>query len=327
MKQLWFRGSHCDVGGGYAVDHTATSDEALAWLVFEAVQCGLRLGTPFPLTSEQDIKQALGLATTPNGIPVVHSELFEQPLWALTGMAVRDTQHVTLDNGNTYEIKPTEHPSVGVSRLAFPKDTSWAKSRPKKSLWICSIMIPALLLLIGQQLLVQPSVDGLLANLVATAENVGPLLEQNISFAYWQLSWWKDFSPMPGLSKYHLPHWAVVWDFALIAAYAYVLAWFAVAGFAKSASLRRVNDPVPQTLNRLGWALPVAVFSDVLENLSTLLVISCYALGWEIVGAMFAVPMSLFAISKIIGIVGVFVLILMPVSRTFRPLRASYQSV
>ena len=41
VQQVWFPGVHCDVGGGYA--ETGLSDEALRWMVEEAVTAGLLL--------------------------------------------------------------------------------------------------------------------------------------------------------------------------------------------------------------------------------------------------------------------------------------------
>jgi T6SS, Phospholipase effector Tle1-like, catalytic domain len=40
LKQYWFPGVHCDVGGGYA--ETGLSDRALLWMMTEAEDCGLR---------------------------------------------------------------------------------------------------------------------------------------------------------------------------------------------------------------------------------------------------------------------------------------------
>lgn len=39
VKQLWFAGVHCDVGGGYGA--TGLSDVALRWMIDEATSCGL----------------------------------------------------------------------------------------------------------------------------------------------------------------------------------------------------------------------------------------------------------------------------------------------
>ncbi len=43
LKQVWFPGSHCDVGGGYAESQSGLSKHALAWMAREAAEAGLLL--------------------------------------------------------------------------------------------------------------------------------------------------------------------------------------------------------------------------------------------------------------------------------------------
>jgi hypothetical protein len=43
VKQLWFAGVHCDVGGGYAEAESGLSKIALQWMLDEARAFGLRL--------------------------------------------------------------------------------------------------------------------------------------------------------------------------------------------------------------------------------------------------------------------------------------------
>jgi uncharacterized protein (DUF2235 family) len=43
LKQVWFPGVHCDVGGGYPEGESALSDVALKWMLDEALQAGLLL--------------------------------------------------------------------------------------------------------------------------------------------------------------------------------------------------------------------------------------------------------------------------------------------
>lgn len=46
LRQVWFPGVHCDVGGGYAVKESRLSDNALYWMMDEAMAAGLRIN-PF----------------------------------------------------------------------------------------------------------------------------------------------------------------------------------------------------------------------------------------------------------------------------------------
>lgn len=50
MKQVWFCGSHTDVGGGYA--ECGLSNIALTWMVHEAAQAGLRIYPGAPILEE-----------------------------------------------------------------------------------------------------------------------------------------------------------------------------------------------------------------------------------------------------------------------------------
>ena len=45
MKQVWFPGVHCDVGGGYPEPECGLSKIALQWMIDEARQAGLMLDT------------------------------------------------------------------------------------------------------------------------------------------------------------------------------------------------------------------------------------------------------------------------------------------
>ena len=100
LLQLWFPGSHCDVGGGYTTAQAALSDTAFAWLVSEAVNCGLRMtGYEPPLNDEAAVLHHLARvhdAPPANRKVRVHSELTGMALWALTGMSVRDTTRVVM---------------------------------------------------------------------------------------------------------------------------------------------------------------------------------------------------------------------------------------
>lgn len=53
LQQVWFPGSHADVGGGYRPGEDVLSDNALRWMASEAERVGLRLATeaPWPLRS------------------------------------------------------------------------------------------------------------------------------------------------------------------------------------------------------------------------------------------------------------------------------------
>ena len=315
MKQLWFRGAHCDVGGGYEGGSTAISDAALAWLVSEATQCGLQVHANGPLLdSELSVSQALQRVYPPSATLTIHSELYNTCLWALTGMAVRDTQRIKLDDGQEHVVEAVEHPSVGANKAAFPSDTSWRAARPFRSALVCLALIPLLLIALGQ-LLSQPMFIGELVHDAALVISFIPeYLQQNIAFARWQLFWLLDRDLTAGLANFWAPRWALMWDFVLIAAYAYVLAWFAVAAFERNAGLRRVGNRVPPVLARLGWALPIAVFADIGENVATWVTITLLSNELIALAFMAALAMSILSLIKFAGLIGTVMLCVLPTS-------------
>lgn len=98
VRQMWFRGSHAGVGGGYA--DTDLSDVALEWMMDEAAAAGLRF-TPEP-------------ALRPDPLGQIHKQLERQPFWQLSGSWPRWHPCVVPRAGDPY---PSEgfgvlHPSV-----------------------------------------------------------------------------------------------------------------------------------------------------------------------------------------------------------------------
>ena len=79
VKQLWFPGVHCDVGGGYGV--TGLSDIALDWMFEEAANAGLVFGANFRQQLKPDPRGVLhdsvkgvfkALRTRPRNVPEVN---------------------------------------------------------------------------------------------------------------------------------------------------------------------------------------------------------------------------------------------------------------
>ena len=145
-------------------------------------------------------------------------------------------------------------------------------------------------------------------------KDLGGYLQQNTRFLEWQLLWWLNGNLETGIFQFASPRVTLLFDFALIATYAYVLSWLVVRAFARIAGLRRAGDGAEDFkmtwLNRLGWALPLAVFSDVAENVMTLVVIQCISANWQLLGKLSAVAMSVFTASNLIGLLGVLVLLI-----------------
>ncbi len=329
IKQLWFHGAHGDVGGGYRLAETAISEQALRWMVSEAVQCGLRLSSRLgafaghTLSTEDTVGQALHVVYQDNDPStatihrvIAHSQLRQTPLWAITGMAVRSTNSIQLDDEKSaLDITPVAHPSVAAQALRFPQDTVWVKSHDRLWFGLGLVLVVGFMLLIGY-FQTNPS------NVVSENQNLLQQLvtylqlniSQNISFARWQLLWWRSEHLETSIYQFASPRTALVADLALIITYAYVLSWMAVRAFARIARLRQVGDGVDtfstKWLNRLGWALPVAVFADVGENIVSWFVITFIAANWEGTSLVLAALMTLLATAKFVGLIGVAVLLL-----------------
>jgi hypothetical protein len=111
--------------------------EPLAWLVTEAVGCGLRLhhqGQPLEredrtaAANSQTIEHIarrsdpVAAGTAPR---IINNELHRTPIWALTGLALRDTRRVTINGTPDVPARMAEHPRVAAWTAAYPKETIW----------------------------------------------------------------------------------------------------------------------------------------------------------------------------------------------------------
>jgi uncharacterized protein (DUF2235 family) len=67
VKQVWFAGSHSDVGGSYPEAESGLSQIALDWMVREAERAGLR--------TDPDEKAAILAPQTPDGLAPIHDSL------------------------------------------------------------------------------------------------------------------------------------------------------------------------------------------------------------------------------------------------------------
>ena len=98
LEQVWFRGAHADVGGGY--EETHLSDIALDWMV----QAAERHGLEFDLTIREGRK--------PDPLALVHDELNRRPYWRLFGSWPRWHPVPGAENPPKPAPPGTLHPSV-----------------------------------------------------------------------------------------------------------------------------------------------------------------------------------------------------------------------
>jgi hypothetical protein len=324
LVQCWFRGAHGDIGGGNPLADGALARFPLAWLVTEAVRCGLRLHHQGHPLGQEDLAAAAVSATVARlsgqpdpvaegvAVPIIHSELRPTPLWALTGMALRDTRRAEIDGGPDLAVHMDEHPSVGAWAATFPGDTVWRTRRPGPWFGVHVALIALWLLVLGQLLHGAPQVaEGPWDSLTHGLRDAWAYLGEDLRFQRWQLgalflgdSWWSE------LLSFHAPRWALVWDLALIASYAYVLSCLAARAFASASGLNRLGRPVPRPLALLGWALPLAVLADLAENLATWVTITLGHNELWLLAFFGRLAMLACALAKLIGLAGVAVLLL-----------------
>ncbi|MBL8516462.1 MAG: DUF2235 domain-containing protein [Betaproteobacteria bacterium] len=312
LKQLWFQGDHCDVGGGHATGESGYSNAALTWLVSEAVNCGLSLkDANGPLDTEAKVAAVLKQTyPAPVSLPVVHSQLFNTCLWAVTGLKVRDTQCFKLDDGTRFELKANAYSSEPAPG-PFPMGTAWTQARPKRGLLVAVLMMTVVFFCLGQMLVQAASFNDLVFEPLELLRKAPAFFDANMGFACWQLTWWWSGGWDAVLNgRFWAPRWAVVWDFLFIAAYAYALSWFAVRSFARAAGVRTAGAPVSKFLNALGWSLTLMVFADVFENALTWLMITSAMNDLTVLAYALGIAMSMCALAKFVGLAGVGVLIL-----------------
>ena len=282
IRQLWFAGSHGDVGGGYFTSASRLSNEALHWMLNESVACGLRLAPGLLSEAGQLDECAVLRAQRTAGVagfmalPKVHSETFTTPLWALTGLQVRDPHKVDTAHGGRLSANPLEHASVAQLALAFPGDTVWARPRSWLGLTVAALALLALLafwLLAGALLsgAIDPARMSLWQCLRALVTAFPEASAANVSLAGWQLGWWLSGNyptatlPVPGTVA-----GALLADLGLMAAYGYLVARAVSWAFARVAGLRRAAERPAAALNLLGMSAFLLVAADLMEDLLTL---------------------------------------------------------
>ncbi len=316
MKQLWFRGSHCDVGGGYAAEASALSDKPLVWLLAEAAKLeqGLRLcygGRD--LRDESAIEaawQESRRAQLTKEAGKIHAVPYSTCLWAVAGLRLRDPSHVAVDGREPVLVTPEEHASVTATAMRFPDNTVWVQTRPYGLLIILTLFGVLAYFAMGQSLVPWEGGSSGFDDLVRAAARLPEFAQANTAFAAWQLTWWSDETGLGGFTRFRSPFAALTVDFVFIGCYAYAFSWFFVKAFARMAGLTRTNRPERLWLNRVGHSLLVLVLADVAENLLTLLVIGMLAHSNFVAGVV-AVVMSLAAVVKLIALAVVIVFVLL----------------
>ena len=274
LKQRWFAGVHCDVGGSYPVGSCQLPDEALQWMVDE-------------------VTQDMGIAPLPAGTAprMRHDALWDTPWWALAGMCLRNMQ-------------PRSASGVPIAVIpgpwaALPSASVWDTRRKAWPLVValllgiaCLLLSGACLLEAGHQALWQ---DGGVADAIAAAS----------AFADDQLGSLAGSGLLaPGGAPWALatqPGWAMFWDLAFILCWGYLLARIGSRAFAWLAGARTPASTLPWW-RALGMAPLAAVGGDVGEDLLTLAAMALHAAGTDVLANSFLWFAGVSALCKFAGL-------------------------
>ena len=287
LLQVWFPGSHCDVGGGNPRTDGKPdfSDETYAWLLNEAIHCGLwahPISTPFNDPVAQPAQ--------------VHSELYNTPWWALAGMQVREEVGLAfvVDTPTAARVSPP---------MNYPQDTQWASHRPLQPMGVAIVLAVIGWLLMNYCL--APTTDSFWSYLTKLSLDTA---FQVPAFVHWQwIGWLHPASAWPA-SPGASPHWSLTWETLLfIPSIGYIIACLSGSAFAKAAGLQVPGNQVRRILQWLGMAPLAWLLADLSENALTALVLAMHSSGniWPILVLGITCLMSLAATLKYAALAGV----------------------
>ena len=301
LRQVWFRGAHCDVGGGY--EESGLANDALEWMVDEARACGLRCAPArqWDATDTRRGRRAIERR--------VHDALYETALWAVGGMGMRDTAPCRRHERRRHRLEPVE-PCVGRQRDAVclrlephaaPAKAGVAPARDRRGdrgALGCAPRPGA------RRCHMDPSVRLARALLRrrdsprcgASRSSARPARGTRVRIAH--------VFDSEGLSPARVSVW---FDLLLVAAYAPFVARLLTWAFHRIAGLRRVRDPVPKAVV-LGWAFSALIAGDLADGL----------FGWIAVSGapgLVALPAAFLAagafLTKLVGLLGCALLVLL----------------
>ncbi|HYD80186.1 MAG TPA: DUF2235 domain-containing protein [Paucimonas sp.] len=293
LQQLWFRGVHSDVGGGYrgarlaVADECRLSDETLRWMVTEAVGKDLRLA--------RSLDGLVGDPERDRRAVVVHNEALAAPWWGgISRLAVRSQQ---LPPEAWRTPMPGAVPYRPVQAVAPSATLPAVIKQPGPRAWHQFFVALAAVIVFYVLAAVcgDAALTGKLRPFAASLTDAGWIVERAVAFDAWQRSLWTSFMELyrapppavegvagafgrlgvlplpPGDPRIAYGAWAIVWDIGLIAAYSWLLGFAGVRLFARRAGLRSVGQSGDYLLFLLGTLPWATVMADLTEDAATLL--------------------------------------------------------
>ncbi len=303
LKQQWFSGSHCDVGGGYLVSEAALAETAFEWLIGEAADQKALGGRQLRLAAPPESKR------TANARAEIHSELAKTPLWALTGMRIRNPHHNPLTKLSALDPKhPKNEHTAGNVVPSAPDGTKLQTFHFGALFWVSCVLAGFFYLLHGAVLLKGSAAlmsrtghEWLEAALLRLPAKLDAVYAANLAFLNFQLTAFWSATLEPAKQQVN-GMGALAWDFLLILAYGVVLSYLSAWAFSRLAGARSGLSPTRSThaLNFLGQMPMWVVVADGLENLCTAFVLTAWAQDYLPTLVQFAgLTMAVFAATKL----------------------------
>jgi uncharacterized protein (DUF2235 family) len=330
LKQFWFPGVHCDVGGSHLRTETGLSDASLIWMFNEvAPEFGLPRLTTLPVgdTVPYDDLGMPRRAPFPCGTIKRHDALWDTPWWALAGMTLRpmQTQRVWTNGEERRaeeERKRTgQRPEVGIAVDVWTQEPSYADAASvwdeRRKAWpaLLAAFVAALALFAsGSNLPRTDAQDGTAARWYdAPAAACTFALQQLATISPVAISapsLLPECGPVPagGLrteevwkkTMQHSPAWALAWDFVFIGAIGYLLARIASRGFTFLAGFRWPGQGLPRW-RVIGFLPLAAVGADALENVATLTAIAASWAGVAWLATLLLCFVGLLSLLKLVA--------------------------
>jgi uncharacterized protein (DUF2235 family) len=276
LKQRWFTGVHCDVGGGYPRTDCLLSDEALEWMVAEVAD---DMGLPV-------------LAPAASSLRIRHDALWDTPWWALAGMCLRDMQPRSAD-GSPIAVVAHETVPAAAASVWDTRRKAWPLGVALVGAAVCVILSGACLLASGWQ--------GL-----SSAQGIGDALGAAKAFAgdRWASLWGQGL-----IAEGHAPWriaakagWSLFWDFGFLVSWGYLLARISSRSFAWLAGIRCATSSLPKW-RVLGMAPLLAVFAGACEDLLTLAALAMHGVGAGTMAGVCLFLAGASALGKVVGLI------------------------
>jgi len=281
LKQRWFPGAHCDVGGSYPIDKSGLSEASLKWMIDE-VSGPNQLDLP-PYQPHPQAKR------------VYHDATYDLPWWALAGLTVRSMRPRTSTTPKqSIKIIPAS-PSSTV------EETVWAAPR---AWWPVIVALLGGLLLLGLPALMRTHRCVLCQwtparHLDAVHETLAGIGDSLLQLDFGGLTGYLNPVAWSGVEL----GWVVLWDLAFILCWGYLLARIASRAFAWMVGVRGPTSTGP-ALRVLGMMPLLLIASSASRDLLVVLAVFMPQIDAYVLAAIFAYGARAVGFCAVLGLIG-----------------------